>query len=606
MKLVHPQIEPWLIRTDSGGRVQLWLSGGVPEQVWLRTELDNEELLLPMQPQPDQHGWQRFSADFCWDSGNSNLHYCFKVIADGQQYWLSAQGHSHFYPPRATMFKLSADQRPPDWVRQQVFYQIFPDRFCQGAPELARRPSDLLYGNRWPVITQAWGEPVGTDQPARYFFGGDLPGIERQLDYLQQLGITALYLNPIFKSGSNHKYDTEDYYQVDPHLGGNSALLSLSQALKQRGLRLILDAVINHTSFNHPWFNRFGLHPETGAYQSETSVWRDWYSFLPGGHYVGWKTHASLPVLNLAVLPVQQQLYLDEDSVLHHWLNPPYSIDGWRFDVAHMLGDGSGSLNNHRHFVAIRESVKARYPDAYLFGEHFFEATDWLQGNEQDGAMNYYGFALPVRAWLAGLDVAYQPNRISTQDFARWLQQARQLVPFDNQLAQFNLLDSHDTHRFFSLIGADLGRMRLAVLLLMTYPGVPCVYYGDEIGLEGGADPDCRRCFDWEPSHWLQPLWQHYQQSIGLRKARPELQSGAYQLLRADGDLLVFARYLAEQACIVAVQRSLQPVRFEIDWSLLPLPALSWTSDQGVLLRGAQPEFELNEHGFGWWLGERR
>lgn len=603
MKLVHPQIEPWLIRTDSGGRVQLWLQGQLPQQAWLRTELDNEEVLIALQPLAAEGSWARLTAEFDWDSGNPTQHYCFKLLYATGQYWLSAKGVQRYYPPRHSHFKLSRDHRPPAWVRQQVFYQIFPDRFCQGQADAAGvQTGQYLYANRHPVVRQAWGEPILSEHPARYFYGGDLAGIEARLDYLQQLGVTALYLNPIFKSGSNHKYDTEDYYQVDPHLGGDAALCSLRQAMTGRGMRLILDAVLNHTSFNHPWFNRFGQHSTLGAFQSEHSPWRHWYSFLPDNQYMSWKMHSSLPVLNLAEPEVQQQLYRAENSVLQHWLSPPYSIDGWRFDVAHMMGDGGGAQNNHAHFVAIRQAVKQRFPDAYLFGEHFFEATDWLQGNEEDGAMNYFGFALPLRAWLAGLDVAYQPNPLSTDEFADWLDQARQLLPFDNQLAQFNLLDSHDTRRFLTLLNGDLARMKLAVALLLSYPGVPCIYYGDEIGLEGGSDPDCRRCFDWDEAHWQQDLWAHYQQWIALRHRRAELQSGAYQRLSSTGDMLVFARYLAQSALIIAVNRGDSAQSVVIDLQQLPLQ-LDWFDRQGRPVNQASLSVQLGPVSVDYWQG---
>jgi alpha-glucosidase len=612
--LLHPPIAPWLIRAADGCRVTL-LCRGEPGIAYLRAEPDNEELLIAMQPVGAVNGLTCFEAELPWDRGNETTHYAFKVIDGRRQRWLAADGVHPHPPPRELHFKVCRAHTPPAWVADQIVYQIFPDRFCQGDPSLAVATDEYVYGTgRMRVVRRPWGAPIDPATAATAFHGGDLIGIRHRLDYLAgELGVTALYLNPIFTSGSNHKYDTEDYGAVDPHLGGNAALAELAAALRARGIRLVLDAVVNHTGANHPWFDRFGRHGG-GAYGSADSPHRAWYVFersetgggaprgIDAAGYASWKGHASLPVLDFAEPAVRAEIYGDRDAVLRRWLRPPYAIDGWRFDVVHMLGEGPGAWNNAHHVRQMRRAVRDENRDGYVLGEHFGEATRWLQGEQEDGAMNYYGFAHPVRAWLAGHDLAGEPAELSAGELERWLTAARARVPYDNQLAQLNLIDSHDTTRMLTAVGGDPARMALAVTLLFTYPGVPCIYYGDEIGLEGGRDPDCRRCFDWDRAHWNAALHAHYRRLIGWRKARPELRHGAYQTLAAGGDALVFARYTDRSVALVAVNRGAAPAVLPVPLADLPLAVTRWDGADGAALSGG--EIAIPPSGFALMFGD--
>jgi alpha-glucosidase len=576
--LLHPPISPWLLRGRDGCRVSLLCGGDEPKLVYLRGDPDNEELLIAMQQVGTVNGLRRFEAELPWDAGNATTHYGFKVLYDTHQIWLAADGTHPHTPARELLFKVSRDDEPPAWVADQIVYQIFPDRFCQGDPSLAVQTDEYVYGTGGSrVVRQSWGAPVDPRVAATAFYGGDLIGVRQQLDYLRdELGVTALYLNPVFTSGSNHKYDVEDYGHVDRHLGGDGALAKLAGALRGRGMRLVLDAVVNHTGANHPWFNRFGHHFAPGAYQSESSPWRSWYVFTGEHDYAGWKGHGSLPVLDFANPEVQAEVYADRDAIVRRWMRPPYSIDGWRFDVVHMMGEGRGAHNNAYYVRALRRALREENREAYVLGEHFGEATRWLQGDQEDGAMNYYGFAYPVRAWLAARDFAHHPAQLSTADFERWLADARARIPYANQLAQLNLLDSHDTSRFLTAVAGDARLMQLAVTLLLTYAGVPSIYYGDEIGLEGGDDPDCRRCFDWDRAHWNTALHAHYRQLIEWRQRRPEWRRGAYQTLAVAGDALVFARYLDRQVTIVAINRGAAPVTVAVPLAQLPVEVAHW------------------------------
>ena len=605
MFLLHPPIAPWLVRGSSGCRVTLLCGGAEPSTVYLRAEPDNEELLIAMQPAGTANGLACFAADLPWDEVNDATQYAFKVLHGRRQIWLAADGTHPHLPPREVLFKVCRAHVPPAWVADQIVYQIFPDRFCQGDAALAVATDEYIYGTgKSRVVRQPWGAPIDRDVAATAFYGGDLAGIRHQLPYLHaELGVTTLYLNPIFTSGSNHKYDTEDYDNVDPHLGGNAALAELAAALHARGMRLVLDAVVNHTGANHPWFNRFGRHETLGAYQSADSPWRSWYLFTGPQDYASWKGHGSLPVLDFDSPHVRTAVYGDRDAILRRWLRPPYSIDGWRFDVVHMLGEGAGARNNAHYVREFRRAVREENAEAYVLGEHFGEATRWLQGEQEDGAMNYYGFAQPVRAWLAERDIVGEPAELSTRELDRWLTAARARVPYDNQLAQLSLLDSHDTARFLTAVAGDPVRMQLAATLLFTYAGVPCIYYGDEIGLLGGGDPDCRRCFDWNRARWNAALHDHYRRLIAWRKQRAEWRHGAYQTLAISDDALLFARYTDRSVTLVAVNRGAEPAVLPVRLGELPIAAAGWCDADGHALILADT-VQVAAGGSALWFGD--
>jgi alpha-glucosidase len=571
----HLPVVPWLTRHARGCRVQLSCAPAPDERVYVRAEPDNEELFIEMR----RVAPTMFEADIPWDAGNFITVYCFRLQREASQVWLAADGMHPHIPQRDVHFRVCRDHVPPSWVKHQIAYQIFADRFHQADPTLAVRTDEYRYRDGSSrVVKRAWGEPVPHENMVTTFYGGDLAGIEQKLDYLHEtLGVTMLYLNPIFASGSNHRYDTDDYFNVDPHLGGNAALTSLVDALRARGMRVLLDAVLNHTSDDHRWFNRWGRHGDGGAYQDTASPTRAWYCLRDSGEFVGWKGFDSLPVLDLSNPELQTTLYAGERSVLRHWMRAPYRIDGWRVDVAHMLGEGEGARNNAHYMRAFRRVMHEENAQTYLLGEQFNEATRWLQGDQQDGAMNYFGFTHPLRAWLAKVDINGAPLTIDTPTFAAWLRASRARIPYENQLAQLNLLDSHDTARFYTLLNKDVDAMRIAVALLFTYPGVPSIYYGDEIGMEGGRDPDCRRCFDWDNAHWNQTIFDTYRRLIALRRQRAELQEGAYVDLVAANDLFVFARVTARAMTLVAVNVGATETAIQWNPEHLPFVPRAWS-----------------------------
>jgi len=559
--LFHPQSGDWVSWNNDWLCLSLLMEPlSHTKQLWVRSEPNNEEELHQMEHVGSIGRLEHWR---CWlpmDTAVWPFHYCFKILAEGRQWWLDAEGIGAYLPLFERQFRIHIDDscRPPQWVADQVFYQIFPDRFCNGDPALSVRTDEYSYrGGDSRVYARDWDEPFNPSprhEAQSEFYGGDLPGIESRLDYLQQLGVTALYLNPIFCSPSNHKYDTTDYYQVDPHLGGNQAFSSLTGELHRRGMKIVLDAVLNHTSSEHPWFGRY-RHDGQGAFNNRHSPYRQWYLFDEHNNYYSWKGHDSLPKLDFGNEQVRAMAYAASDSVIRHWLKAPYQIDGWRFDVIHMLGEGRGARNNAKYVRAFRQAMREENPASYMLGEHFSEGSRWLQGEQEDGCMNYYGFAQPVWAFLGGKDIKQQPIRLDANELARWLTQTRARLPFVNQLAQLNLLDSHDTPRILTILDNHAGRLHLALTLQMTYPGTPCIYYGDEIGMTGNADPGCRAPFRWDPAHWNHGIHRWYQQLTGLRQRHAALRRGDVLLLHAEGDALVYARSLDGDHWVVAINR---------------------------------------------------
>lgn len=565
--LFHGQSAPWVER-DNDSLIVRFLCNDPDNKIselFIRTEPDNEQIHIGCEkismPSLTTEG-QLYQAKIPLSQHIENTHYVIKALTQHTQIWLSAKGIHNRMPGRELHFKYNAHNQPPKWVRDQVFYQIFPDRFHNGDDSISVKTDEYQYqGGRRPVVARAWDEAIATgghnSTGATEFFGGDLLGIEQKLDYLQELGISALYLNPIFTSPSNHKYDTSDYRNVDPHLGTNEGFARLTADVHARDMKIMLDAVFNHTSCDHPWFGRYESQANS-AYDNADSPYRDYYLFSgePSDNsdpYVGWNGVETLPKLNFANTEVQEYLYTKEDSVLRHWLKPPYNIDAWRFDVMHMLGEGTGAYNNTKYVKAFRQATKEVNPEAYFIGEHFFEATQWLQGDQEDGAMNYYGFAHPVRAFFANIDISYQPVQLSAAELDDWLSEARAKIPWENQLAQLNQLDSHDTMRFISMLGNNESRLKAASMMLFSYPGTPCIYYGTEIGLQGGQDPDNRRPFPWSEVANKQQMFGFYQSLIAQRKQRIELKEGNYQTLFASDKCFAFARSSQGKTTLYAV-----------------------------------------------------
>lgn len=550
----HAPSKDFTFERESETYLQIWFDVSLAvDVVWLRSEPDNEEHLSTAQYVFSNDVWHIWEAKLERDYSKEITHYCFMFVANKRTYYLDAANVSVIRPPKDMQFKINFVNQPPEWVCQQNFYQIFPDRFCNGDPSISVQAGELPNKTGQGAKLQQWGEKPNKAWAGYSFFGGDLAGIEQNTAYLKESGFTTLYLTPIFTSRSNHKYDTDDYFQVDPHFGTNAQFAAFVGALHNQGMRIILDAVVNHTSVFHHWFDYANTFETVGAYQSPHSDYIDFYTIThtpKSVDYLSWNSSKTLPKLDYAAPALHDLVYKNEDSILQYWLRPPYQIDGWRMDVIQMIGDSGTAKNNHSIVKGMREAVKSANKEAYFLGEHFAEATSWLQGEQEDGAMNYYGFKQPVINFLKPVRFG---DKIDASALDEWLKMSRAKIPFENQLAQFNLLGSHDTERFLHVMKGDETKMQMGFVFLFTYIGVPCVYYGDEIGLTGAGDPDNRRCFDWDTSHWNQAIKTVQTTLAHFRLSRKELQRGACVTLYAKNRVYIYARVLSGAVTIIAI-----------------------------------------------------
>ncbi len=442
------------------------------------------------------------------------------------------------------------DYVTPEWFKGGVMYQIFPDRFCKvGAmPDIKGRVRRADWGGTPEYRPNKQGKVLNND-----FFGGNFKGIQSKLGYLKDLGVTTVYLNPIFEAASNHRYDTSNYMEVDGMLGTEEDFCALVQEANKQGIRLILDGVFNHTGDNSLYFNKYGEYPSLGAYQSKESPYYSWYSFQEfPDRYSSWWGIDILPEVN-ENSPEYQNFIFNEGGVLKKWLGK--GIGGYRLDVADELPDF--------FLKKLRASVKEEDPDALIIGEVWEDASnkiaysqrrEYLQGKELDSVMNY-----PLKEGI----IRY----IQTGNAASLLHTVRVLInhyPKQTVDCLMNIVGTHDTARILTVLGGiycnnkdemaeesayltpenkqkAIEKLKMAAVLQYTLPGVPCVYYGDENGAEGHIDPFCRRCFDWD--HLNEDLIAFYQRLGEIRKEHREIfKDGDFQDVYVSEGVLVFKR----------------------------------------------------------------
>jgi cyclomaltodextrinase len=438
----------------------------------------------------------------------------------------------------------------PDWVKNAIFYQIFPDRFAR-SPRM-HHPQGLKF--------KSWGSPP----EEQGFQGGDLYGVVDKLDYLVDLGINALYLNPIFASASNHRYHTYDYYQVDPLLGGNDALRQLLDEAHQHRMHVVLDGVFNHASRGFWAFHHI---LETG----QNSPYLDW--FVVEGwplrpynsdkdhpyNYQAWFNLPALPEFNTDNPAVREYIF----DVARHWLE--FGIDGWRLDVP-------ADIDDDEFWREFRRVVKTANPEAYICGEIWWEAKRWLAGDQFDAVMNYL-VTSPLLSFFGGetLRPGFQREHLTLKPlaapaFARELERIYDLYDWEINYAQLNMLDSHDMPRALWIIGEDKSALKLCILALMTLPGAPCIYYGDEIGLSAAGDPYCRQAFPWDyPDHWDLDLLAHYQKATALRNSHAVLRTGSFQTVHAVERVYACHRQLEGEQAIVIYNAARKPAQVDIE-----------------------------------------
>ena len=484
--------------------------------------------------------------------------------------WTTGEGDfAYGNPPSFQLTVYVPRQTQPDWYKNGIVYQVFPDRFARGADWRERAEKALAAHREGParVLVEDWDTPPAYKKSEDGdilewdFYGGTLRGVREKLDYLADLGVTVIYLNPIFEAASNHRYDTADYLRIDPMLGDEEEFCALAREARERGISIMLDGVFNHCGQDSRYFNRYGNYPEPGAWQGDESPYRDWFFFNEDGTYDGWWGNPDLPDVN-EKSPEYRELICGQDGVVRKWLRA--GARGWRLDVADELSDG---------FIEdIKAAMVAERPDGALVGEVWEDASNkmaygklrqYFEGTELDGTMNY-----PLRTAL----LAFVRNQIGAPEMAARLEQLRENYPRDAFFSCLNLLGSHDRERLFTMLGdapdpdtlsdeecaafrldeghasLAMSRLWLTVLLQMTLPGVPCVYYGDERGMEGFRDPYNRAAFPWDGGRM--DCATVFRNAIAVRKALPVLTTGDFEPFADGEDVFGFWRRGEDGECV--------------------------------------------------------
>lgn len=437
---------------------------------------------------------------------------------------------------------------PPDWVKNTIWYQIFPERFANGCKE-----ND-------PERVQPWGEALPS---VDNFFGGDLAGIIEKLDYLTELGINGIYLTPIFQARSNHKYDTINYMEIDPHFGDKDTLKRLISKCHENGIKVMLDAVFNHCGFDFPPF-------QDVIKNGEKSKYKDWFyvqdfpvTVEPSPNYETFSFEKKMPKLNTSHPDVKKYLL----DVARYWIQE-FDIDGWRLDVANEI--------DHSFWREFRKAVKEVKEDVFIVGEVWHDSLRWLHGDQFDSVMNY-PFTKLMRLF-------FLTNEISPSAFVSSLVKIRHSYPCHVNEVLFNIVGSHDTERILTSAKEQKEKVKLLFAFLFTYPGTPCIYYGDEIGLTGYQDPDCRKCMPWDQEKHDQDLFSFIKKLIELRKT--------YSLLQDDGKLsfittpdeknsLLFTKENEKGKLIVVMNNSEHEQTLQLPFSLKNQTLRDlWTDDE--------------------------
>lgn len=505
----------------------------------------------------------------------------------------------------------------PDWAKGAVMYQIYVDRFCNGDRTNDVETREYAYIGQQVRRVEEWGRyPKAMD--VGDFYGGDLQGVLDKLDYLQELGVEVIYCNPLFVSPSNHKYDTQDYDYIDPHLGrivvddacllnegeldnrcakkyqirttnkenleaSNQLFIQLVEELHRRGMKIIIDGVFNHCGSFHKWLDRERIYENAtgyaqGAYVSADSPYREYFLFHnrergawpENASYEGWWDHNTLPKLNYEG---SKEL---EEYILHvgrKWVSPPYNVDGWRLDVAADLGHSSEV--NHGFWRKFRKTVKEAKPDALILAEHYGDPKEWLRGDEWDSVMNYDAFMEPFTWFLTGMEKHSDEFREDMLGHAENFEKAmrhhmsRMMTP--SLQAAMNQLSNHDHSRFLTRTNHKVGRvdqlgcqaaeegvcpavMREAIVAQMTWVGAPTLYYGDEAGVCGFTDPDNRRTYPWGSED--EEMLAFYREMIQIHKTHKVLKKGSLRMLKTDYALLAFGRFEEDEQIVVILNNS--------------------------------------------------
>jgi cyclomaltodextrinase / maltogenic alpha-amylase / neopullulanase len=503
--------------------------------------------------------FRRLRYGFVLNDGNEEIFYGEKGFAENP----SLDIGDYFCFP----FLNAADVfQAPEWVKDTVWYQIFPERFAN-----SNRKND-------PEGTLEWGS---TDPSRSNFFGGDLDGVIENIPYLKELGISGIYFTPIFKAHSNHKYDTIDYFEIDPQFGTKETLKELVSKCHENGIRVMLDAVFNHSGFYFPHF-------QDVLENGEKSPYRDWFHIKDfpldteqtPPNYDTFAFEAAMPKLNTENKEVQEYLL----EVGRYWVKE-FDIDGWRLDVANEV--------DHHFWRVFRSEVKSIKPDLYILGEIWHDSMPWLRGDQFDAVMNY-----PFTTNLINL---FAKQSISPSKFIENLTSVIHMYPKNVNEVNFNLVGSHDTPRILTECGEDIRRLKQIYSFMLSFIGTPCIYYGDEIGMTGEQDPGCRKCFPWEREKHNQELFQHVQKHIALRSTHPLLANeGILSFLPADlhEGCISFTKSNGEDTILILLNCRDEETAYSLPFDLKGKKIVNLWNEEEFAAEADTIEVELEEYGF--------
>lgn len=542
------------------------------------------------------------------------IHYYFEIISGKIHCFYNKSGVIREVDEHYS-FGIVPGFQTPDWAKGAVMYQIFVDRFCNGDASNDVVTGEYCYIDEKVKKVEDWNRPPQA-MDVRDFYGGDLQGVWDKLDYLQDLGVEVIYFNPVFVSPSNHKYDCQDYDYIDPHYGkivadggeplqdwdkenahaskyiqrvtrrenleaSNDFFARLVEEIHRRGMKVILDGVFNHCGSFNKWLDKERIYEnqegyEKGAYISADSPYRSFFRFHNdrdwpyNPYYDGWWGHDTLPKLNYEDSP---RLYEYIMHIARKWVSPPYNVDGWRLDVAADLGHSNEY--NHQFWRDFRRNVKEANPNAVILAEHYGVAKSWLEGDQWDTVMNYDAFMEPVTWFLTGMEKhsdEYSEAMYGNSDCfigAMNYHMANFYAP--SLMCAMNELSNHDHSRFLTRTNHKVGRVgnlgsqaaeeginkavfREAVMIQMTWPGAPTIYYGDEAGMCGFTDPDNRRTFPWGRED--QELITYHKEMIQIHKENRELVTGSLKFLSNDYQLLCYGRFTDREKTVVTLNNS--------------------------------------------------
>lgn len=532
------------------------------KNVFLFTKINGVESLIPMKIENVKSGLAYYACEVT--VYGDLFHYHFILSTENKIYHYNQLEVTDYVLEESYDFKILPGYKQPKWVKESVFYQIFPERFCNGNKENDVRDEEYYFDGHptikvkdWNSIPKNYNEVFCLD-----FYGGDLEGIKDKIPYLKKLGINAIYLNPIFYAATIHKYDCLDYFHVDPHFGGDKAFEELMNELHKNNIRLVLDTSINHTGIANKWFNKDGIFfdKSIGAYNNKDSKERNYYYFNDDNSYKSWFDVETLPTLNYTSKELREILYEGEDSLVKKWLKPPYNIDGWRFDVADTMARNNEVQLHHEVWPAIRKSIKEENEDAYILAEDWSDASEFLKGDEWDSSMNYYGFTRPIREFVGEIDIFNGKsqelikvrNKLTARNLANRIMKYYYKLPFVIQENQFNLLDSHDVPRLHNNPEIDYDVYRGAVIMMFTMIGTPSIYYGDEAEIDGRISEmeGCRYPMPWNRDFTKGKFYKLYSKLIDLKRNNDALKYGGIKIIGTEDYVFAFARFTLDEVMI--------------------------------------------------------